>query len=427
MPHSEKNIMSKRVVVTGLGAITPIGNDVETFWNNLINGVCGIDFITAYPTDALPVKFGGKIKDFDPLKYGMDKPFARKQDMFTQYAMAAAFQAMEDSGLKSTGEDANIDPFRLGTYVGSGIGGFETQVRETQKIIEDPSGQWVSPLFIPTMISNMAAGQIAIKHQANGPCIDVVTACATSTNAIGEAYRAIKHGYADAIIAGGCENATIPLGIAGFANAKALSRAENPKYASLPFNANRGGFVMGDGAGILILEELEHAKARGAHIYAEMVGYGNTCDAHHATAPRPDGTTQAKCIELALTEGNFNKDTDNLYINAHGTGTHLNDAAETKAYKIALGDYAYKAHISSIKSMTGHMLGAAGAAEAIASVLTLVNGVIPPTINLDCPDPELDLDYTPNVAVKSDITMAISDSLGFGGHDACVAFRKYED
>ncbi|MCQ2146525.1 MAG: hypothetical protein MJZ16_03310 [Bacteroidales bacterium] len=236
--------MNKRVVVTGLGAITPIGNDVETFWNNLINGVCGIDFITEYPTEELPVKFGGKIKNFDPLQYGMDKPFARKQDMFAQYAVAAAFQAMEDSGLKSTGDDANIDPFRLGTYVGSGIGGFDTQVRETKKILEDPSGQWVSPLFIPTMISNMAAGQIAIKHHANGPCIDVVTACATSTNAIGEAYRAIKHGYADAIIAGGCENATIPLGIAGFANAKALSRAENPKYASLPFNANRGGFVM---------------------------------------------------------------------------------------------------------------------------------------------------------------------------------------
>lgn len=277
------------------------------------------------------------------------------------------------------------------------------------------------------MISNIAAGQIAIAHHAQGPCIDVVTACATSTNCIGEAYRAIKHGYADAIIAGGCENATIPLGIAGFANAKALSRAEDPKYASLPFNANRGGFVMGDGAAMLVLEEYEHAVARGAKIYAEMVGYGNTCDAYHATAPRPDGTTQAKCIEIALEEAGFDAAKDNLYINAHGTGTKLNDAAETNAYKIALGEYAYKAHISSIKSMTGHMLGAAGAAEAIATVMAVREGIVPPTINLDCPDPECDLDYTPNTAVKSDITIGISDSFGFGGHDGCIAFRKFSE
>ena len=305
--------------------------------------------------------------------------------------------------------------------------GFEIQYRETAKMIEDPSGQWISPLFIPTMISNIAAGHIAIKHHAQGPCIDVVTACATSTNNIGEAFRAIRNGYADAIIAGGCENATIPLGIAGFANAKALSRAEDPKYASLPFNANRAGFVMGDGAGILVLEELEHAKARGAKIIAEIVGYGNTCDAYHATAPRPEGTTQAKCIELALEEAGFNKETDKMYINAHGTGTRLNDVAETKAYKLALGDYAYKAHISSIKCMTGHMFGAAGAAEAIATILALNNSLVPPTINLDTPDPECDLDYTPNTAVKTDLTIGISDSLGFGGHNACVAFRKYED
>jgi 3-oxoacyl-[acyl-carrier-protein] synthase II len=257
--------------------------------------------------------------------------------------------------------------------------------------------------------------------------VDVVTACATSTNAIGEAYRAIRHGYADAIIAGGTENATIPLGIAGFANAKALSRAENPKYASLPFNGNRAGFVMGDGAAVLILEELEHAKARGAKIYGEMTGYGNTCDAYHATAPRPDGTTQAQAIKLALEESGFNPDKDNLYINAHGTGTRLNDAAETKAYKVALGDFAYKAHISSIKSMTGHMFGAAGAAEAITTILTLREGIVPPTINLDTPDPECDLDYTPNKAVKAKITLGISDSFGFGGHDACVAFRNYKD
>ena len=419
--------MAKRVVVTGMGIISPIGNDIETYWNNLVNGVCGIDFITNFPTDDLPVKIAGKVKDFNSEQYGMDKAFTRKQDLFTQYGVAAACQAMQQAGLKTEGEDSNIDPFRLGVYVGSGIGGFEIQYRETVKMIEEPSGKWVSPLFIPTMISNIAAGHIAIKHKANGPTIDVVTACATSTNNIGEAFRAIKHGYADAIIAGGCENATIPLGIAGFANAKALSRAEDPKYASLPFNANRGGFVMGDGAGMIVLEEYEHAKARGARIYAEMVGYGNTCDAYHSTAPRPDGTTQAKCIELALTEGGFDKEKDVLYINAHGTGTKLNDAAETLAYKIALGDYAYKAHIDSIKSMTGHMLGAAGAAEAIATILALKNGIVPPTINLDTPDPECDLDYTPNKAVKADLTFGISDSLGFGGHDACVAFRKYTE
>ena len=419
--------MNKRVVITGMGVISSVGNDVETFWKNLKDGVCGIELIDNFPTDNLPVKIAGKIKNFNAEDYGMDKPFIRKQDLFTQYGMAAAWQAMADSGLHTEGEGQNIDPFRLGVYVGSGIGGFEVQYRETAKMIEDPSGRWISPLFIPTMISNIAAGNIAIKHNAKGPCLDIVTACATSSHCLGEAFRAIRHGYADAIIAGGCENATIPLGIDGFANAKALSRAEDPKYASLPFNKNRQGFVMGDGAGILILEELEHAKARGAKIYGEIVGYGNTCDAYHATAPRPDGTTQAECMKLALKEAGFDESKDNLYINAHGTGTHLNDLTETVAYKIALGDYAYKAHISSIKSMTGHMFGAAGAAEAIATILALREGVIPPTINLDCPDPECDLDYTPNVALKSDITLGISDSLGFGGHNACVAFRPFKD
>ena len=276
------------------------------------------------------------------------------------------------------------------------------------------------------MISNMAAGNIAIRNNACGPCVPIVTACATSTHTIGEAYRAILHGYADAIIAGGAEAATIPLGIAGFANAKALSRAEDPKYASLPFNANRGGFVMAEGAGMLVLEEYEHAKARGAHIIAEVCGYGNTCDAYHVTAPRPDGTTQAAAIKAALDEAGFDASKDNLYINAHGTGTALNDASETKSFKLALGEEAArKAHISSTKSMTGHMLGAAGAVEAVAAVLALENGIVPPTINLDTPDPECDLDYTPNKPVKTDLTIAISDSLGFGGHNGCVAFRKY--
>lgn len=418
--------MNKRVVITGMGVISPVGNDVNTFWSNLCDGVCGIDVITAFPTDNLPVGIAGIIRDFKPEEYGMDKPFIRKQDLFTQYGVAAAYQAMNQAGLVSQGEGQNIDPFRLGVYFGSGIGGFATQYREISKMIEDPSGQWISPLFIPTMISNIAAGHIAIKHHAEGPCLDIVTACATSTNAMGEAFRAIRNGYADAIITGGCENATIPIGIVGFANAKALTRATDPKYASLPFNGNRGGFVMADGSAALVLEEYEHAKARGAQILGEMVGYGNTCDAYHSTAPRPDGTTQAKCIELALEEAGFDKEKDNLYINAHGTGTKLNDVAETLAYKNALGDFAYKAHISSIKSMTGHMFGAAGAAEAIATVLALHDGICPPTIHLDTPDPECDLDYTPNVAVKTDLTIGISDSFGFGGHNACVAFRKFE-
>ena len=364
----------------------------------------------------------GEVKDFNPAEFGIEPAFARKQDKYTVFAVAAAFQAMKESGLNSSEEGGNIDAFRLGVYVGSGIGGFSTQVREMEKMMTD-GPKWISPLFIPTMIANIAAGNIAIRHNACGPCVPVVTACATSTNAIGEAYRAIKHGYADAIIAGGAEAATIPLGIAGFANAKALSRAEDPKYASLPFNKNRGGFVMAEGAAILVLEEYEHAKARGAVILGEICGYGNTCDAHHVTAPRPDGKTQAAAIRMALDEAGYNSD-DVLYINAHGTGTALNDVSETKAFKLALGDDAYKAHISSTKSMTGHMLGAAGAVEALASVLALRDGIVPPTINLDEQDPECDLDYTPNKPVKADLTIAISDSLGFGGHNGCLAFRK---
>ncbi|MBP5626472.1 MAG: beta-ketoacyl-ACP synthase II [Bacteroidales bacterium] len=417
----------KRVVITGLGVISPVGNDVPSFWESLITGVCGIGFIQDFPTDGLPVKIAGMVKDFDPLAYGMDKAFARKQDRFALYGVAAAAQAVADAGLVTEGDGANIDPYRLGVYVGSGIGGFETQYREAMKMNEDPSGHWVSPLLIPTMISNIAAGHVAIRTGAKGPCLDIVTACATSSHCLGEAFRAIRHGYADAIVAGGCEHMVTPLGIAGFANAKALSRAEDPQYASLPFNANRGGFVMGDGAAVLILEELEHALARGAKIYGEMVGYGNTCDAYHATAPRPDGSTQSHCIKLALQEAGYDPAKDKLYINAHGTGTHLNDLAETQAYKIALGQDAYKARISSIKSMTGHMFGAAGAAEAIATVLALREGVIPPTIHLDVPDPECDLDYTPNEAVRAEITLGISDSLGFGGHNACIAFRRYEE
>ena len=413
--------MEKRVAVTGLGVLSCIGNDVKTFWDNIIHGVCGIDHITEFPTDNLAVKIGGMVRNFNPEEYGMDKPFIRKQDPFTIFAMASAWQAMQDAGLVS-GE--NIDPSRLATYVGSGIGGFTTIQRELAKFFEDQSGQWVSPNFVPTMISDMAGGQIAIKFGAQGSCLDIVTACATSTHSIGEAFRTIRHGYADAIIAGGTDRCTIPLGIAGFANAKALSRSEDPQYASLPFNANRGGFVMADGSAVLILEEMEHAKARGAHIYAEVTGYGSTCDAYHATAPRPDGSTQAACIRAALDESDFDAAKDNVYINAHGTGTLLNDVAETKAYKVALGDFAYKCHISSTKSMHGHMFGATGAIEAVATVLALQEGIVPPTVHLDAPDPECDLDYTPNVAVKADLTLGLSDSFGFGGHNACLAFRK---
>ena len=416
--------MNRRVVVTGTGIVSPIGNDVPTFWKNLLAGVCGIDHIKSIPTDELPVKVAGEVKDFNASDYGIEAPFVRKQDRFTVFAVAAAKQAMEEAGLTAAVEGGNIDPMRLGVYVGSGIGGFTTQVRETEKILSD-GPKWVSPLFIPTMIANIAAGNIAIRHDACGPCLPVVTACATSTHALGEAFRAIKHGYADAIIAGGTEAALLPLSIAGFANAKALSRVEDPMRASLPFNKNRSGFVMSEGAAVLVFEEYEHAVARGAHIIAEVCGYGNTCDAHHVTAPRPDGKTQAAAVRQALDEAGYTSD-DVLYINAHGTGTALNDPAETIAFKLALGEDAYKAHVSSIKGSIGHMLGAAGAAEALSAVLALKNGIVPPTIGLDEVDPECDLDYTPNAPVEVPLTIAISDSLGFGGHNGCIAFRKFQ-
>lgn len=413
---------TRRVVITGTGIVCPIGNNIETFWKNLIDGVCGIDYIKSIPTDDLPVKIAGEVKDFNPADYEIEASFSRKQDKFTLYAVAAAWQAMQESGLNA-GEDGNIDPFKLGVYIGSGIGGFTTQFRESEKILKD-GAKWVSPLFIPTMIANIAAGNIAIRNNAYGPCLPVVTACATSTHAIGEAFRAIKHGYADAIIAGGSEAAVIPLGIAGFANAKALSKAEDPKYASLPFSADRGGFVMAEGAGVLILEEYDHAVARGAEIIAEICGYGNTCDAYHVTAPRPGGFTQSAAMKMALDEAGY-KDDDILYINAHGTGTALNDVTETAAFKLVLGENAYKAHISSTKGSTGHMLGAAGATEAIASVLALKNSIVPQTINLTNPDPELDLDYTPNTPVQADLSIAMSVSLGFGGHNGVLVFRKH--
>ena len=400
-----------------MGVVSPVGNDLETTWNNLINGVCGIAPIASFDTSDLPVKIAAELKDFDPIAAGVDKAFAKRNDRFAIYAMAAATQAMKDN------EDMQMDPSRLGVYIGSGIGGFDTILREITKMnAEGP--RWVSPLMIPTMIGNMASGSVAIRYNAQGPCVPIVTACATGTHSIGEAYRAIKHGYADAIITGGAEAGINRISIAGFANCKALTKAEDPLRASLPFNKNRGGFVIAEGAGIVLLEEYEHAKQRGAKIYAEVCGYGNSCDAYHSTAPRPDGTTQSLAIKQALDEAGY-KAGESLYINAHGTGTPMNDSGETKAIKIAMGEEeARRAHISSTKSEMGHALGAAGGIELVAAVMALNTGIIPPTIGLDEPDPECDLDYTPNKAVKVDLDIAISNSLGFGGHNACVAVRK---
>ena len=416
--------MENRVVITGLGVISPVGNNVTDFWNSLCEGKSGIDLIKGFEGQELPISVAGQVKDFNPEADGLERNDIRRNDMFCIYAMAAANQAMKDSGLKS-GE--NIEPERLGVYIGSGIGGMDTFVNETVKLMNEGIRR-ISPLFVPMMIGNIASGNVAIKHNAQGVCLPVVTACATGTTAVGEAYRAIKHGYADAIIAGGTEASICPLAIGGFANAKALSRAEDPTKASIPFNLNRNGFVMGEGAGVLIVESLESAQKRGAKIYAEVVGYGNSCDAHHVTAPNPDGIPASRAIKQSLAEAQFDADKDLLYINAHGTSTPLNDKTETIAIKLAMGEEAArKAIISSTKSMTGHMLGATGAVELIAATLTVQQGIVTPTIGLDEPDPECDLDYTPNVARKADITIAISNSLGFGGHNSCVAVRKWEE
>ena len=416
--------MENRVVITGLGVVSPVGNNVTDFWNSLVEGKCGIDLIKGFEEYELPVSVAGQVKDFNPEADGLERNDIRRNDKFCIFALAAAAQAMTDSGLKS-GE--NIEPERFGVYIGSGIGGMETFVNETEKLLNEGVRR-ISPLFVPMMISNIASGNVAIKHNAQGVCLPIVTACATGTHAIGEAYRAIKHGYADAIIAGGAEATIHPLAIGGFANSKALSRSEDPLKASIPFNANRNGFVMGEGAGVLILESLESAQKRGAKIYAEVVGYGNSCDAHHVTAPSPDGIPASRAIKQSLTEAGFDPEKDLLYINAHGTSTPLNDKTETAAIKLAMGEEAArKAIISSTKSMTGHMLGATGAVELIAATLTVKNGIVTPTIGLDEPDPECDLDYTPNFARKADITLAISNSLGFGGHNGCVAVRKWNE
>ena len=397
-----------------MGAITPVGNDVAAMWESLLAGRHGIGTITNFDCTDFKAKMAAEVKDFDALKF-MDKSDARRSDKYAQFAMAAAVMAMTDSGLEGT-----VEPSRLGVSFGSGVGGILTLTNEHSKLMGGGPRK-VSPLFVPMMISNIAAGNIAIRYKAKGSCMCTVTACATGTNAIGEAYRSIKHGYADAIITGGSESAVMPLSIAGFTNMTALTTATDPDLASLPFDKRRAGFVMGEGAGALILEEYERAKARGAKIYAEIAGYGSTCDAYHITAPAPDGESSARALSDAFEE--TGKLAGVIYVNAHGTGTQLNDPAETAAIKKAFGERIGDVLVSSTKSMTGHMLGAAGAVEAIVSVLAVKEGLIPPTIGLHEPDPECDLDYVPLTARKADVKTALSVSLGFGGHNACVAFK----
>lgn len=410
----------RKVYITGVGCITPIGNDIETLWNNLINGVCGIDFITKIDTADLPVKIAAEVKDFHPEAYGIDKQMVRHNDVYALYALAAAAQAMADSGLK-VGED--VDPRRLGVAIGSGIGGIQTFEREHANRMQYGLRR-ISPLFIPEMIGNIAGGNVAITYNAQGPNLPVVTACATGTHSVGEAYRLIREGRADAVITGGAEAAVCGMAIGGFANMKALTTSEDPMAASLPFDSRRHGFVLGEGSGVLVLESEELVKKRGAKTYAEVCGYGNTCDAHHYTAPHPEGRGAAESMRLALEEAGY-KSGENLYINAHGTGTPLNDKGETLAIKKALGEEdARRAVISSTKSMHGHMLGATGAVELIITALALKNGIVPPTLHLDQPDPECDLDYTPNTARKYQADIAISNTFGFGGQNATVALRK---
>ena len=409
----------KRVVITGLGAITPVGCTVDTFWESLKSGKNGIDFITKFDTEGFTAKLAGEVKDFDPLLY-MEKGDVRRTDKFVQYAVGAAVQAVADSNIAE-----NVAPERFGVYFGTGIGGMDTFITEHNSLL-NRGPQRVSPMFIPKMISNMGAGNIAIKVGAKGPCVSVSTACASGTTAIGEAYRAIKGGYADAIIAGGVEACVNPLAVAGFINCMALSESTDKDVASVPFDARRNGFIMGEGAGALIVEEYEHAKARGAKIYAEVKGYGSTCDAFHVTAPDDSAEASARAIADCYKEAGADFNPENIYINAHGTSTPLNDKTETKAIKNVFGDDAYKLHVSSTKSMTGHLLGAAGAVEGIAAVLAVRENIIPPTIGYKEADPECDLDYTPNMALNIQVDIALSNSLGFGGHNACVAFTKCE-
>lgn len=407
----------RRVVVTGMGALTPVGNTVQESWESLKAGKNGIGPITTFDTSNLKAKLAAEVKNFNPLEY-MERSEMLRSDRFTQLAVAAAEQAVTESGVKGS-----VEPERFAVYFGAGIGGMLTFETEHTKMLEKGPRR-VSSLFVPMMIANMAAGAIALRHDCRGPAMPAVTACASGSNAIGEALRLIRHGYADAVITGGTEAAITPIAVAGFANMQALSTAENPEEASLPFDKRRGGFVIGEGAVALVLEEYEHAKARGAKIYGEVCGYGSTCDAYHITSPHPEARGGAQAMKDAMAEAGYSED-DVVYVNAHGTGTPMNDVTETLAIKTALGEQAaYRAYVSSTKSMTGHMLGAAGAVEAMACLMALQDGVIPPTINLKEQDPKCDLNCVPNQAIKAQISLALSNSLGFGGHNACLAFRK---
>ena len=408
---------NRRVVVTGLGAVTPLGLDVKTTWEGLKNGANGIGPITLFNTENFKATLAAEVKDFDPKEY-LEVNEILRTDRYAQFAVAAAKQAADDSKIKG-----NVAPERFAVLFGTGIGGINTFETEHAKLL-DKGPRRISPLFVPMMIANMASGIIAIKHGCKGSAMPCVTACASGSNAIGEAARLIRHGYADAVITGGAEAAITPSAVAGFVNMHALSVSSDPNAASLPFDSRRGGFVMGEGAVALILEEYEHAKARGAEIYGEVCGYGSTCDAYHITAPHPEAEGGAQAMKNAMAEAGYSEN-DTVYVNAHGTGTPMNDAIETIAIKKALGEEnARKTYVSSTKSMTGHMLGAAGAVEALACIMAIKEGIIPPTINLKEQDEACDLNCVPRKAVKADITLALSNSLGFGGHNACLAFRK---
>ncbi len=411
--------MSRRVVVTGLGAITPIGNNVEAFWNGLTEKKVGIGPITYFDTADYKAKLAGEVKDFDPKQY-MDPKAAKRMEKFCQFAVCAAKEAIEDAGLNMEQED----PFRVGVSVGSGIGSLQSVEREYSKMLQKGPNR-VNPLLVPLMISNMAAGNVSIQFGMRGKCINVVTACATGTHSIGEAFRTIQYGDADVMIAGGTEASITPIGVAGFAALTALSTSEDPMRASIPFDKDRNGFVMGEGAGIVVLESLEHAQARGAKIYAELAGYGATGDAYHITSPAEDGSGAAKAMEMAIADAGL-KPEDVDYINAHGTSTHHNDLFETKAIKLALGDHAGNVKINSTKSMIGHLLGAAGGVEFITCVKSIEEGFVHATAGLQEEDPECDLDYTKGEGVSMNVNCALSNSLGFGGHNATLLVKKFE-
>lgn len=411
--------MSRRVVVTGLGAITPIGNNVEAFWNGLKEKKVGIGPITYFDTADYKAKLAGEVKDFDPKQY-MDPKAAKRMEKFCQFAVCASKEAIEDAGLNMEQED----PFRVGVSVGSGIGSLQSVEREYSKMLQKGPNR-VNPLLVPLMISNMAAGNVSIQFGMRGKCINVVTACATGTHSIGEAFRTIQYGDADVMIAGGTEASITPIGVAGFAALTALSTSEDPMRASIPFDKDRNGFVMGEGAGIVVLESLEHAQARGAKIYAELAGYGATGDAYHITSPAEDGSGAAKAMEMAIADAGL-KPEDVDYINAHGTSTHHNDLFETKAIKLALGDHAGNVKINSTKSMIGHLLGAAGGVEFITCVKSIEEGFVHATAGLQEEDPECDLDYTKGEGVSMNVNCALSNSLGFGGHNATLLVKKFE-